>query len=212
MKQQRKKYSGEKNNRERTMGKMIASVGKVLKEKGYTGLTVANISKCAGVDRKLVTLYFGSVEKLIETYIKGKDYWSSVTLGAMALFGNSPKTGSKDLLELMLMDLLTELKGNAELQKIISWQISERSEVMAHVAREQEKMGSLFIAFQDREHREKDLDLRAISAILLSGINYLVLHSVNTNSTICEIDVSTKEGRNGQDQGSGKQDFGMGLY
>lgn len=60
------------------MGKMIASVGKVLEEKGYIGLTVANISKYAGVDRKLVTLYFGSVEKLIETYIKGKDYWSSV--------------------------------------------------------------------------------------------------------------------------------------
>lgn len=194
IKQQRKKYSGAKHDRERTMNKMIISVGKVLEEKGYTGLTVSNISKCAGVDRKLVTMYFGSVEKLIEAYFMGKDYWSPATIGAMEFFGNTQKSGSRELLESLLLTQLILLQKNRELQNIVAWQISERSELMAHVAREREKMLALFFTFADREHREKDLDLRAISAILLSGINYLVLHSVNTNSTICEIDVSTKEG------------------
>src|SRR5690625_323283 len=88
-KKRRKPYKGVKNNKERTMGKLIAAVGEVLTEKGYTGLTISNISKCAGVDRKLISLYFGSVNNLIETYIKGKDYWVSATMEALENFGSA---------------------------------------------------------------------------------------------------------------------------
>jgi len=40
-KQVRKTYKGEKNDKERTMSVLIASVGKVLEDKGYTGLTIS---------------------------------------------------------------------------------------------------------------------------------------------------------------------------
>ncbi|WP_286850663.1 MULTISPECIES: TetR/AcrR family transcriptional regulator [Sphingobacterium] len=193
-KQQRKTYKGEKNDKERTMGKLILSVGKVLEEKGYTGLTINNISKSAGVDRKLVYLYFGSLENLIETYIKGKDYWVAATIGAVEFFGNSPQTGSKGFLESLLLNQLMELQNNKEMQKIVSWQICESSEIVSHVAREREKMSAMFFAFADRELQGKEIDLRAIAGLLVAGINYVVLHAVNTKSTVCEIDLSTPEG------------------
>ena len=69
----RKTYQGEKNDKSRTMTKLIQAVGAVLEKKGYTGLSIANIASTAGVDRKLISVYFGSVDNLIETYIKGKD-------------------------------------------------------------------------------------------------------------------------------------------
>ncbi|WP_380870294.1 TetR/AcrR family transcriptional regulator [Sphingobacterium corticis] len=193
-KQQRKTYSGVKNDKERTMGKLIRAVGTVLQEKGYTGLTIANISRKAGVDRKLVTLYFGSVENLVETYIKNKDYWVAATVGAMEYFGQSPKEGSKGFLESLLINQMKEFAKNEEMQKVVLWQISEKSDIMSKVTQEREKMSALFFAFADREINQENLDLRAISSVLVAGIYYLVLHSKNTDSLFCEIDLTTDEG------------------
>lgn len=193
-KKRRKPYKGVKNNKERTMGKLIAAVGEVLTEKGYTGLTISNISKCAGVDRKLISLYFGSVNNLIETYIKGKDYWVSATMEALENFGSAPSDGSKGFLESLLFNQMDDFLENVEMQKAVIWQISEKSKIMSHVANEREKLSALFFAFADRELEGKDVDLRAISSLLVAGIYYLVLHAKNTDSTFCEIDLSNKEG------------------
>jgi len=192
--QSRKIYQGAKNNKERTMGKAIAAVGKVLEEKGYTGLTMSNISKYAEVDRKLIYAYFGTVENLVETYIKGKDYWVSATMGAVEFFGNSPMKGSMGFLESLLLNQFDELRENREMQKIVAWQMSEESSIMSEVAQEREKMSALFFAFADKELQGKDLDLRGVVSVLVAGIYYIVLHSANIKSTVCEIDLSTEEG------------------
>lgn len=115
VKKERKTYKGEKNDKERTMGKIIASVGDVLKEKGYAGLTITNISKQAGVNRKLIHLYFGSVENLVERYIKGKDYWVSGIAGAMEYFSSSQSQGSKGHLQSLLLSKLDHLINNIEM-------------------------------------------------------------------------------------------------
>lgn len=190
----RKRYQGEKNNKERTMGKLIAAVGEVLKEKGYPGLTIANISKEAGVDRKLIGLYFGTLDNLVETYIRGKDYWLSATMNAVEFFGNAPEVGSKGFLESLLLNQLEDFITNTEMQKILAWQICEESLIMSEISQEREKMSALFFAFADKELQGKDLDLRAVVTILVAGIYYIVLHSAHTKSTVCEIDISTPEG------------------
>ncbi|MDR2274551.1 MAG: TetR/AcrR family transcriptional regulator [Sphingobacterium sp.] len=192
--QSRKTYQGEKNNKERTMGKLIAAVGRVLEQKGYPGLTVGNISKEAGVDRKLIYLYFGTLDKLVETYIKGKDYWVSATINAVEYFGNTPTAGSRGFLESLLMNQFEEFQKNVEMQKVLAWQICEESLIMSEIAQEREKMSALFFAFADKELQGKDLDLRGVVSILVAGIYYLVLHSAHTKSTVCEIDISTAEG------------------
>jgi len=192
--QSRKQYQGEKNNKERTMGKLIAAVGEVLKEKGYPGLTIANISKEAGVDRKLIGLYFGTLDNLVETYIRGKDYWLSATMNAVEFFGNAPEVGSKGFLESLLLNQLEDFLTNTEMQKILAWQICEESLIMSEISQEREKMSALFFAFADKELQGKDLDLRAVVTILVAGIYYIVLHSAHTKSTVCEIDISTPEG------------------
>ena len=192
--QSRKQYQGEKNNKERTMGKLVAAVGEVLKEKGYPGLTIANISKKAGVDRKLIGLYFGTLDNLVETYIRGKDYWLSATVNAVEFFGNAPEVGSRGFLESLLLNQLEDFLTNIEMQKILAWQICEESALMSEISQEREKMSALFFAFADKELQGKDLDLRAVVTILVAGIYYIVLHSAHTKSTVCEIDISTPEG------------------
>ena len=71
----RKRYQGEINDKERSKQKLIKAVGIVLKNKGYIGLTATNIAKAAGLSRRLITMYFGSVDELVETYVRNKDFW-----------------------------------------------------------------------------------------------------------------------------------------
>lgn len=193
-KQTRKTYKGEKNDKERTMQKLISAVGTVLCDRGYTGLTVSNIAKEAGVDRKLIPLYFGSVEQLVEIYIKGKDYWVTSTMGAMAYFSKAPLEGSKGFLESLLMKQMDIFMDNKEMQKAILWQLSEESKIMEQIATAREKMSALFFTFAEKDLKQHDVDLRAIASILVGAIYYIVLHAENTDSTFCEIDLRTAEG------------------
>ncbi|MBL1408131.1 TetR/AcrR family transcriptional regulator [Sphingobacterium faecale] len=195
-KQERKTYRGEKNDKERTMGKLLASIGKVLSEKGYTGLTVSNIAKEANVDRKLIALYFGSLDNLVETYIKGKDYWLTPGLNVGGDLMDIPSKGTKEFLESLLLYQMDSLMKSPEMREVILWQISEKSEIMSHVFQEREKMSSLFFASADKEIGDKNIDLRAISSVLVAAIYYLVLHAERTDSTVCEIDISKPEGMN----------------
>jgi len=92
------------------------------------------------------------------------------------------------------MNQFDELRRNIEMQRMVAWQICERSEMVSQIVQEREKLSTIFFAFADKELQGNEVDLRAISGLLVSAINYITLHSVNTDSTICEIDVSKKEG------------------
>ncbi|MCW2262209.1 MULTISPECIES: TetR/AcrR family transcriptional regulator [Sphingobacterium] len=190
----RKTYQGEKNNKSRTMNKLIQAVGIVLKQKGYTGLTVSNITAEAGVDRKLVSVYFGSVNNLIETYIKGKNYWDTINESAINLLTTASETSTRLILENLLLTQLEHFTNDEEMQKVVLWQISENTELMAHVTANREEIYPLLFPKADQELKDQQVDLRAISSILVAGIYYLVLHTKTTNSTFCEIDLTTDQG------------------
>jgi len=176
------------------MNKLIQAVGIVLKQKGYTGLTVSNITAEAGVDRKLVSVYFGSVNNLIETYIKGKNYWDTINESAINLLTTAPETSTRLILENLLLTQLEHFTNDEEMQKVVLWQISENTELMAHVTANREEIYPLLFPKADQELKDQQVDLRAISSILVAGIYYLVLHTKTTNSTFCEIDLTTDQG------------------
>lgn len=184
----RKAYQGKVNNKEKTMAKLLSAVGKVLEKKGYTGLTPTNIAKVANVDRKLIKLYFGSVDNLIETYIRSKDYWLLSSDNTSHTWENEPPNGTQDILENLLLDQLNNFLVNNEMQKAVTWQISEKSAIMSEITRKREEISKLFFEKADKE-LPPHVDIRAISSILVSGIYYLVLHSKHTESTVCEIEL-----------------------
>lgn len=190
----RKTYQGEKNNKSRTMTKLIHAVGHVLEQKGYTGLTIANIATAAGVDRKLISVYFGDVQNLIGIYIKDKDYWAASSACAMKSLTEATETSSRQCLEDLLLNQLEHLSTNEEMQKVILWQISQNLEMMEHVTQTREQINTLCFSTADRELKDKNVDLRAIASLLFAGIYYLVLHTKTTTSTFCEIDLTTDEG------------------
>ena len=189
----RKRYQGPKNDKERTKLKLINAVGTVIETKGYTGLTATNIAKAAGLSRRAISLYFDTVENLIETYVKGKDYWVAAAGNASALTTDNGAERSKEQLETLLLNQFRYFFDNEEMQKIVLWQISERTDIMYHVCEEREKLSQAFFALADEDETVAGQDLRAIAALLVGGIYHLVLHAKATNSLFCELDINRPE-------------------
>ena len=189
----RKTYQGISNDKNRSIQKLIDAVGSIIEFKGYTGLSATNIANAAGLSRRLITLYFGTVDNLIETYVRGKDYWLAASGNAVGLIKDNTGENTRQILECLLQNQFDYFFSNAEMQKIILWQISESTEIMKEICEEREQLSKSFFALSDKE-LGKDVDLRAVSALMVAGIYYLVLHAKSTDTLFCEIDLNAPEG------------------
>lgn len=190
----RKTYDGEINNKERTKKKLINAVGAVLKSKGYVGLTGTNIAKAAGMSRRLITMYFESVDDLVETYVRNKDYWMSASGDAGEMIQNNQGQNTKEIIEYLLQNQLEYFYNNPEMQKLILWEISKKTQIMYDVCEQRERLGSVVFELTDKELKGKNIDIRAVSALLVAGIYYMVLHAKSTDTLFCEIDINQPEG------------------
>lgn len=188
----KKIYQGEVNDKERSKRKLINAVGKVLKDKGYIGLTATNISKAAGLSRRLITMYFDSVDDLIETYVRDKDYWIEASGGVSEFIEKNAEPGVKNIMDYILQNQLDYFYNSTEMQKLILWEISKKTKIMHEVCEDRERVGSKVFELADKEF--EDIDLRAVSALLVAGIYYMVLHAKSTDTLFCGIDINEPEG------------------
>ncbi len=191
----KKTYNGAKNNKERSMQKLIDAVGCIIRTEGYTGLNALNIAKTAGLNRGLINLYFGSLDHLVETYVRKKDYWVAAAGSAGELMAEKKGQHTREILEALLVNQLDYFSKEDEMQKIVLWQISQRSKIMFEIAEEREKLGEGFFNLADPYFENTDIDLRAVAGLLVGGIYYMILHAKSNDSLFCQIDVNSEQGK-----------------
>jgi AcrR family transcriptional regulator len=188
-------YSGKIKDKNRTMSRLVDAVGIVLKEKGYRGLTAPNIAEAANVSRRLIWMYFGGIENLIDEFFRQRDFWKSDSNNSISeLLNMSRKIESNDIAELLSQQFSTLLQDDI-LQKIIHWELGEYSASLRKIADEREEIGEkLFEAIEPRFHNP-DVNVRAIMAVAIGGIYYLSLHAKTNGSTFCGIDINNGDGK-----------------
>ncbi|WP_442592021.1 hypothetical protein ACSBL2_12425 [Pedobacter sp. AW31-3R] len=101
---------------------------------------------------------------------------------------------TREILDCLLQNQIDYFFSNEEMQKTILWQISESTRIMTEICEERELLSKFFFALSDKELDGKSIDFRAVSALLVAGIYYLVLHAKSTDTLFCEIDLNTQEG------------------
>ncbi|WP_159021448.1 TetR/AcrR family transcriptional regulator [Formosa sp. L2A11] len=192
-----KKYQGLVNDKERSKQRLINAVGKVLEREGYTGLTATKIAKEADLNRRLISLYFDSVDNLVETYIKQKNYWPDALGTVKQLLEGKQGLSTNEIADILLKNQLEYFQNNSELQKLTLWELSQNSDLLESVSKEREELLLEIFQLTDKRVESEKIDLRDILALLLAGSYYLVLHGKSTNSLFCGIDVNMEQGMNG---------------
>lgn len=179
---------------EQTKQQLVDTVGAILTEKGYQGLGVNKIAFHSGVSKKMIYWYFSSYNNLLKAYIRTRDFWRPL----FERFGRT-KPPKKEEIPDFISDIFQEqfnsFYNNAELQKMILWEISESSPLLREMAEEREVAGEPIAEMTDPYFRESDVNFRAVLALMLGGIYYLVWHANTNKGTICGIDINQERDR-----------------
>ncbi len=180
-------------DKQRTKQKLINAVGKILCKEGYTAIRINKIAEVAKVNKKLIYDYFKGLDGLTKAYLEQVDFWS---LEKSKALGNPPIVDlSKDKVFSILKNDFEYFQNSVEMQKIIVWSLSEKNKSIRALQDSREEYGRELFQISDKIFQGSGIDFRAVNAIFVSAIYYMVLHVKSNGGNICEIDVLTSEGR-----------------
>lgn len=177
-----------------TRRQILEAASQIVVEEGFSGLTATRIAVMIGKDRTIVNHHFGSMANLKRTYIRAKDYWVPF-FERFRLPETSSALQTRTLFSELMQENFRYFRNNVEMQKIILWQISEQTPLMRRISEERELEGAKLLGMADAFFKDSGISFKAVEALLLGGIYYIVMHAENNKSTVCGIDVNQERDR-----------------
>lgn len=182
-------------DKERSKQKLINTVGKILKNEGYNELKINKIASISGVNKKLIYDNFGTLDGLIKAYLEQVDFWKIEEKRIETPDHKIAAAITKDFMFNLLKGDFEYFDKSKEMQKIVLWGISEKNKLVRAITEEREDLGKKVFEKSDELFKNREVDFRATIAIFVSAIYYMVLHAKTNGSAICEVDLSTEEGK-----------------
>lgn len=188
--------SARPKNRALTERRLIDAVGVVIRTKGYKSLGVNVVAKEADVNKKLIYRYFGTFEKLVEAYILENDYWMNLSRKMENVIQCKSDPGDmKEVIVSLLEGQFAYFFEHQAMQDIILWEVTEHEALLNSISNVREIIGHVIFEKMDTVFKDTGINLRAVSALLVSGIYYMILHARKNESTVCEINVRSEAGQ-----------------
>jgi len=192
----RKVTDGPVRNKERTKVNLITAMGRILKEDGFSGLSISRVADVAKVDRRLIYDYFGSLEGLVKEYLNSNDYWKISPEEVGDIVQASEEDAGKTLAYTVLENQFDSLIQNEEMRRIITWGLSEKLPILKELDLKREDIGNRVLSeVFDGHFEDSDKNFRAIYAILMGGVYYLTLHAKMQENPFCGIDLQELSGQ-----------------
>lgn len=191
----RKLHQGKIYDKEKTKQKLVKAVGSILIKEGFQHIKINRIEAVSGVSKKLIYRYFGGLDGLIKEYLEQKDFWN-IQLKKME--GSSYDTDApleKEEINAIIEENFRFFDTSPEMQKIILWGISEKHKTLKAISQNRELFGEPVFKKADHTFSNSDIDFRAVSGTIVAAIYYMVLHGKMLGTTVCEIDITQKEGK-----------------
>ena len=164
-------------DKEKTKARILAAVGKLLARSGFRQLGVNAIAREAGVDKVLIYRYFKGLPTLLEVFGREGDYWPTLE----TIIGEEEDLEGETLEESMvelLLKLLHELNKRPITQEILRWELLEGNELTQELAKVREETALETLKFLENKYPfPPDTDIPAMSAVVVSGVIYLMLRS-----------------------------------
>jgi AcrR family transcriptional regulator len=183
-------------NKELTKRKLIDAIGEISKSQGLKGLKISKVSRHAGVDRKLIYRYFGNLNNLIEAYIIENDYWMLFADHLKKTLREGDRTGSQAFITTVLQEQFRFFLEKKEMQLLILMELSEKNPLMQSIHNARESLGQDFFEITDEHFASTTVNFRAVAALLVGGIYYIILHTRHNGYKFSDIDLRSEEGIN----------------
>lgn len=182
-------------NKEQTKRKLIQALGELIKEYGFQSLSASKVARKAEVDRKLITRYFGGLNHLVEAYILENDYWMLFADHIGELLKSNSYPSTKELITAVLQNQFRFFFNQKDMQRLILWELTFSSPMMTSIHHAREAMGQKLFEWTDPHFENSAINFRAISAFIVGGTYYMILHSIYNGGTFTDMDLNSEKGQ-----------------
>lgn len=151
---------------------IIKSATELIAEGGFNNLTITGIIRKAEIEPLQFYKRYKGLDNFIDEYVKKFDYW----------FSNITKTDNKNIqisteYNQILCSLLESLWDNKIMQELLRWEISTKNSLSRRTAQLREFYTLPLCKYFEKAFSDTDIDIVAISALIVGGIYYLILHN-----------------------------------
>ncbi len=196
-KKQRKEVSGPIRDKERTKKKLIATIGKILAQDSYSGLTISNIASVAKLNPKLIYLYFGGIDQIIQAYLEERGLTTALSAKVALKILENPKDIVAEDIAFFLEKQFAELLEDKEWQGILHWGLVTKNRYVKKLVDERNaRIDSVADTFKkSKDPKLKHAESAAEMAIVVAGARFLSIHSTIADGPFLGIDLSSEEGQ-----------------
>jgi AcrR family transcriptional regulator len=159
----------------------------LVKEVGFQGITVRAITRKAKIEPVVFYKRYRDLNDFMDEFVKKYDYWfSDVAKNCEGIKDN------KKLYIAILNNLFRSLKENKLMQQLLKWELSAGNSITQRTANLREFHTLPLVTKYKEILAGSSVEIDAVSALIIGGIYYLVLHADLT--TFGGLDINTECG------------------
>ena len=166
---------------------IIQAAAKVILAKGFAKATVLDIIKQEKIEPVTFYLRYRNQEDFYNFFTQKYDYWLQDSLGE-----SQSEAYTEDRFTKLLKTLLNTLKNESIILELLRWEATEANDITRRTAYTREQTTIPLVKGYERIFENTNLDIAAISSIMVAGIYFLNLHK--KCAPFCGIDLTTDEG------------------
>lgn len=156
-------------DREATEGRLVATIGEMIREGGFESIGVNAVAERAGVSKILIYRYFGSVDGLVAAYVRQHDFWI-----------NFPQEmpGRDELpawLKTVFRNHIAQLRADPTLRRVCRWELSSDNELIARLREQRERIGVELVRQVSRITGYPGAEVAAVASLVTASVTYLVM-------------------------------------
>lgn len=165
-------------DRSRTAAAILTAARELLAEQGFQGLGVNAVARRAACDKQLIYRYFGGIDGLVDAIGADLADWIGDAVdGAAAV----DVTDYATLTEQLVVRFMHALRRDPLVQKIVVWELSEPSPLVARLAAARTlALGSWMARQRGTLTPPPGIDAPAVNALLIGAVQMLVLSAATT--------------------------------
>ncbi|MDR1525063.1 MAG: TetR/AcrR family transcriptional regulator [Tannerella sp.] len=181
----------EERRKRRTKRDIEESLNKALiqlvKESGFQNLTVMDIVRKANIEPVVFYNRYNDLNEFIDEFVKKYDYWFSDIVKECGDIRDDRK-----LYVAIMENLFRSLKENRLMQQLLKWELSSDNDITRRTVGLREFHTIPPVNKYKEMFAGSPVAIDAVSALIIGGIYYLVLHA--GMSTFADIDINTEDG------------------
>jgi AcrR family transcriptional regulator len=182
----------ENRRKRRTRNDIEASINEaatgLIEERGFHDITVTAIMQKAKIEPIVFYNRYNDLGEFTDDFVKKYDYWFSDVMKKI-----ENKNDLKTQYASILGSLFDSLQANKMMQQLLRWEVSNNNDTTQRTARLREFYTLPLVEKYKKAFEGSPVDIDAVSALIIGGIYYLILHA--DLSEFAGIDIRKEDGK-----------------